>query len=373
MINLLHITFLQIGDVLNNIGAEIFEDGIDEVIFATNSFLTNSNFIGQNGPFWYILEFSTALAATFAIITAAGMTYKSMVKGEPIDYLKVMRILGISIVMFFWYPPSMTDKGDNDACILDALAYIPNCLGSYTYDLYSIEAAQVQSNLDKIKPLIVHRDTLLFNTEGELKSSVLLGSQASSGAGEDLNLTTVGETTAKGKKLEKMTEYTGFIIAADKLIMLFALIIYRVGWWATIYCQQIMLGVLTIFGPIQWAFSVLPKWEGAWAKWLVRYLTVHLYGCMLYFVGFYVLLLFDITLSLQLETLESMGDDIGAYVQNAVITSGYLFAASLVALKCLSLVPDLASWIIPEGEAAFSARGFGEGVSSGMQSALRFH
>ncbi|WP_182433208.1 hypothetical protein [Phocaeicola vulgatus] len=41
--------------------------------------------------------------------------------------------------------------------------------------------------------------------------------------------------------------------------------------------------MLTIFGPIQWAFSLLPKWEGAWAKWLIRYLTVHFYGAMLYF------------------------------------------------------------------------------------------
>lgn len=77
----------------------------------------------------------------------------------------------------------------------------------------------------------------------------------------------------------------------DKIIMLIALVVFRIGWWATIYCQQILLGMLTIFGPIQWAFSILPKWEGAWAKWLTRYLTVHFYGAMLYFVGFYVLLL----------------------------------------------------------------------------------
>ena len=48
--------------------------------------------------------------------------------------------------------------------------------------------------------------------------------------------------------------------------------------------------MLTIFGPIQWAFSLLPKWEGAWAKWLIRYLTVHFYGAMLYFVGLYYII-----------------------------------------------------------------------------------
>ena len=68
--------------------------------------------------------------------------------------------------------------------------------------------------------------------------------------------------------------------------MFLALLLFRIGWWGCIYCQQILLGMLTIFGPIQWAFSLLPKWEGAWAKWITRYLTVHFYGAMLYFVGF---------------------------------------------------------------------------------------
>ena len=35
----------------------------------------------------------------------------------------------------------------------------------------------------------------------------------------------------------------------------------------------------------------------------------------------------------------------------------------IVAMKCLNLVPDLAAWMIPEGETAFSTRNFGEGVA----------
>jgi hypothetical protein len=38
-------------------------------------------------------------------------------------------------------------------------------------------------------------------------------------------------------------------------------------------------------------------------------------------------------------------------------------AASIVSLKCLNLVPDLAAWMIPEGDTAFSTRNFGEGVA----------
>ena len=154
------------------------------------------------------------------------------------------------------------------------------------------------------------------------------------------------------------------MVGLDKLIMFFAVVVFRVGWWSMIFLQQIILGMLTIFGPLQWAFSILPKWEGAWAKWIMRYLTVHFYGAMLYFVGFYVLLLFDIVLSIQFENLAAMSaDGFAGYLQNAFLTAGYLLVASAVALKCLSIVPDLAAWMIPEGEGVFAARGIGEGVA----------
>lgn len=90
------------------------------------------------------------------------------------------------------------------------------------------------------------------------------------------------------------------------------------------------------------------------------------YGAMLYFVGFYVLLLFDIVLCIQVENLTAITvseQTMAAYLQNSFFSAGYLMAASIVALKCLNLVPDLAAWMIPEGDTAFSTRNFGEGVA----------
>ena len=85
-----------------------------------------------------------------------------------------------------------------------------------------------------------------------------------------------------------------------------------------------------------------------------------------YFVGFYVLLLFDIVLCIQVENLEAITQNeqtMASYLQNSFFSAGYLMAASIVALKCLNLVPDLAAWMIPEGDTAFSTRNFGEGVA----------
>ena len=79
---------------------------------------------------------------------------------------------------------------------------------------------------------------------------------------------------------------------------------------------------------------------------------------MLYFVGFYVLLLFDIVLCIQVENLTAITaseQTMAAYLQNSFFSAGYLMAASIVA--------DLAAWMIPEGDTAFSTRNFGEGVA----------
>ena len=362
------------------VGVELFEEEIDNVIFATNEFLTDATFIGDDGPFWMIMQVCMCLGALFALIMAAGMAYKMMVKGEPFDVLKILRALGIATVMMCWYGNPMAgmrgmvaDGYVFDGGVLDMLAYIPNCIGSYTHDLYEIEALQVEEKYRELTPLLAQRDSLQMEVESSSGSTNKMihtqGSAEAAGNLSDVQTTTDAQKMAE--KQAKQAALAGVMVAFDKIVLFLSLVIYRIGWWATIFIQQIMLGMLTIFGPIQWAFSLLPKWEGAWAKWLTRYLTVHFYGAMLYFVGFYVLLLFDIVISIQIDQISqivSAGvEGYISYIKDIFLTAGYLLVAAVVALKCLNLVPDLAAWMIPEGDTSFAARNFGEGVAQGAK------
>ena len=322
------------------------------------------------GGYWWILQMSMALAALFSIIIAAGMAYKMMVKHEPLDIMKLFKPLVISVILCWWYPPADTGitRSGSSWCFLDFLSYIPNCIGSYTHDLYEAESIIIEDKFEEIQELIYTRDTMY--TDLQAKADVAhTGTSDPNLIESTMEQAGVDEVTNMEENASKLwfTSLTsGAVVGLDKIIMLIALIVFRIGWWSTIYCQQILLGMLTIFGPIQWAFSLLPKWESSWAKWLIRYLTVHFYGAMLYFVGFYVLLLFDVVLNIQAENLMAITQSeqtMAAYLQNSFFSAGYLMAASIVAMKCLNLVPDLAAWMIPEGETAFSTRNFGEGVA----------
>lgn len=355
-------------------GINLLEEEIDDVIFRTNEFLTDATFTGGQGPFWWILQMSMALAGLFAIIMCANMAYKMMVKREPLDVMKLFKPLAISIILCWWYPPADTGiaGGNSTWCALDFLSYVPNAIGSYTHDLYESEAAQVEDRIQDVQQLMYQ----LGEESSDPISTIKAASNAVSALLTQSSVQDATDADAAAQdekdimKADMTSTSAGLVMMIDKVIMLIALITFRIGWWGTIYCQQILLGMLTIFGPIQWAFSLLPKWEGAWAKWIIRYLTVHFYGAMLYFVGFYVLLLFDIVINIQYNDLAAVtatDESIVNYLQNSFFSAGYLMAASVVALKCLNLVPDLAAWMIPEGETAFSTRSFGDGVATSMR------
>ena len=143
-------------------GINLLEEEIDDVIFRTNEFLTDATFTGGQGPFWWILQMSMALAGLFAIIVCAHMAYKMMVKREPLDVMKLFKPLVVSIVLCWWYPPSDTGiaGGHSSWCALDFLSYIPNAIGSYTPDLYEAEATQITDKFEEVQELIHVRDTM---------------------------------------------------------------------------------------------------------------------------------------------------------------------------------------------------------------------
>ena len=229
-------------DSITDFGINLLEEEIDDVIFQTNEFLTDATFTGQSGPFWWILQMCMALAALFSIIVAAGMAYRMMVKHEPLDVMKLFKPLAISIVLCWWYPPADTGitRSGSSWCVLDFLSYIPNCIGSYTHDLYEAEAAQISDKFEEVQELIHVRDTLY--QELQAKAEVAHSGTSDSNLIEaTMEQTGVDEVTNMEKEASKLwfTSLTaGAIVGLDKIIMLIALIVFRIGWWSTNLTQK---------------------------------------------------------------------------------------------------------------------------------------
>ena len=204
---------------------------------------------------WWVVQMCMALAALFSIVVAANMANKMMVKHEPLDVMKLFKPLVISIILCWWYPPAdtgMTNSGSS-WCVLDFLSYIPNSIGSYTHNLYEAEAAHIEDKFTEVQQLIYTRDTMYTNVQAQADIAHK-GTTDPNLVESTMEQTGVDEVTNMEKEAAKLwfTSLTaGAVVNIDKIVMLIALIVFRIGWWSTIYCQQILLGMLTIFGPIQ--------------------------------------------------------------------------------------------------------------------------
>ena len=182
---------------------------------------------------------SMALAALFSIIVAAGMAYKMMVKHEPLDIMKLFKPLVISIILCWWYPPADTGITNSGSswCFLDFLSYIPNCIGSYTHDLYEAEATIIEDKFEEIQELIYTRDTMY--TDLQAKADVAhTGTTDPNLVESTMEQAGVDEVTNMEQDASKLwfTSLTaGAVVGLDKIIMLIALIVFRIGWWSTIY------------------------------------------------------------------------------------------------------------------------------------------
>ena len=186
---------------------------------------------------WWILQMCMALAALFAIVMAAGMAYKMMVKHEPLDVMKLFRPLAVSLILCWWYPPADTGMANSGSnwCFLDFLSYIPNCVGSYTHDLYEAEASQISDKFEKVQELIYVRDTMYTALQAQADVAHT-GTSDPNLIEATMEQTGVDEVTNMEKDAAKLwfTSLTsGVIVGIDKIIMLIALVVFRIGWWAT--------------------------------------------------------------------------------------------------------------------------------------------
>ena len=224
-------------NILSDFGIDILEEEIDDVIFQTNEFLCDATFTGSQGPFWWILQMCMALAALFSIIVAANMAYKMMVKHEPLDVMKLFKPLAIAIILSWWYPPADTgmNRSGSSWCVLDFLSYIPNAIGSYTQDLYQAEATQISDKFQEVQELIYVRDTMYtsLQAQADVAHSGVSDPNLIESTMEQTGVDEVTNMEVDASRLWFTSLVSGATVCIDKIVMCIALIVFRIGWWAT--------------------------------------------------------------------------------------------------------------------------------------------
>ena len=189
------------------------------------------------------------------------------------------------------------------------------------------------------------------------------------------NLGTTIENYAKRAAVAAETKISEWI---NDVIRFVGELIFQMSYYGMLIAQRIFLTILAVFAPIMFALSIVPPWSSAWAQWIGKYLSLTLWGFVVYMCLYYVdfILLYNLQEDITAYSKLLEGDvtswgQIGALGIQGIGSNCMYAMGMLVGAYIIRFVPEVASWLVPGGvssSAGSTAGAVAAGVVSGAAS-----
>ena len=139
-------------------------------------------------------------------------------------------------------------------------------------------------------------------------------------------------------------------------------VFFQVVYYGMLVAQNLFMHILQMFCPIAFAMSLAPPFRSAWSQWLSKYLSLSLWGFLVFMVIFYVNNIMEFTLQSEINNYttliadaDKMGKDglgwqqVGTLGMQGLGTTCMYVVALLIGVFCFKFIPEVASWLIPGG------------------------
>lgn len=303
-----------------------------------------------------------ALGAIFALIVAAGRAYKMMTLDGKFDILEISRPLLLAFAIA------------NTGAIVRTVTYPGELLEQHFRAEYNRRCGEI-SDLRKKR---FDQATDLKNFMGK---KLTASEEAKNAVSEDPDWWD-GITEAIGDLWEGVVNirnswlvmiWTMIFNGLENVFIFIGEMAFQVAVYLIFLIKAIMLAVLTLFGPVQLACSILPVWKDAWASWIGRLVSVSMYGAMAYLVMSFTLVLLKFSYDadiIKLTTVLTTTDGLMAYIGSMLGTCATVIVTYFCGALAMSAVPEMASWCIPGGSASMGASHFIGGMQGKANQAV---
>ena len=349
------------GQHLLTMGLPAIDDSLDGILSAMKNF----NLAGAGT----LITYSKVLGQTLCICVGGYECWMMILGRRGIDVIKILRIIGISlcITSIGWIRSAISVPGD----ILETQAKVAAKVENKKVAALELAVAKKQGEYyDKLR---AKQDSI------EAKKVAASGIDTGSGTIDKIlyYMSHMNEEFSNLAKQAAVVTETKISEWTNDIIRFIGELVFQMSYYGMLCAQRIFLSILGIFGPVAFALSLAPPWSSAWSQWLSKYISLTLWGFVIYTIVSYVdqILIYNLTKDLIAYTRlcgsSGLGSwsSVGALGAQGIGSNCMYSMGMLVGAFVLRFTPEVASWLIPGG--ASSAVGGAMGTAAmGASSAV---
>ena len=353
---------MYISDIFLTMGLPAIDESLDKLLVAMETF-PKSAVLGDT------VGYARVIGLCLALCVGSYEAWMMMLGRRVMDIMKILRIIGLSI------------------CITSS-SWICNQLASPGKALENTTKAMAKAKNKQVAALelkVAQKQSAYLDRLREVQDSIETAKQVQE-IGEDAHwwdkliysMENLGETINNYAQRAAVAAETKVSEWINDVIRFIGELIFQMSYYGMLVAQRIFLTIMAVFAPIMFALSIVPPWSNARSQWVSKYLSLSLWGFVVYMCLYYIdfILMYNLQEDLTAygKLLQGQVDSwsqIGALGLQGIGSNCMYAMGMLVGAYVIRFVPEVASWLIPGGvssSAGSAAGGVAAGAVAGFAS-----
>ncbi len=331
---------MNIPDLFLTMGLPAIDESLEKLLVAMESF-PKSAILGS------AMGYARVIGLCLALCVGSYECWMMMLGRRAVDIMKLFRIVGLSMCITY------------SSVICSELQVPGKALESTTKAMAMAKNKEVAA----LERKVAEKQAAYLDRLREVQDSIETAKQIQE-IGEDAHwwdkliysMENLGSTINDYAQRAAVAAETKVSEWINDVIRFVGELIFQMSYYGMLVAQRIFLTVLGVFAPIMFAMSIVPPWSSAWSQWISKYLSLSLWGFVVYMCLYYIdfILLYnlqeDITAySKLLQGEVTSWSQIGALGLQGIGSNCMYAMGMLVGAYVIRFVPEVASWLIPGG------------------------
>jgi hypothetical protein len=348
-------------DMLLTMGLPTIDDSLDRLLVAMETF-PKSAILGDT------IGYARIIGLCLALGVGSYECWMMMLGRRAMDIMKLLRIIILSMCI------------TSSSWICNELAVPGKALENTTKQMAVAKNREVAA----MELKVAQKQDGYLKRLREIQDSISAAKQVQE-IGEDAhwwdkliyNMQNLGDTINDYAQRAAVLAETKISEWINDVIRFIGELIFQMSYYGMLVAQRIFLTILATFAPIMFAMSIVPPFANAWSQWMSKYLSLSLWGFVVYMCLYYIdfILLYNLREDMTaydhlLQGQVNSWSQIGALGLQGIGSNCMYAMGMLVGAYVIRFVPEVASWLIPGGVASSAGSAAGAVAAGAVAGAV---